>query len=167
MNRGGRARSVSVAAAALHYLGHEHQIETVLRADGPIGDGVLRGNLVLEAAGDPTWSRIFFEADPDAPFRALAEEVRRACVARVDGDLILDLSRFPGRGAPVSRSQMEMGLGFAAPVSGLAVDENTAEVRIAPVPPVVPSPAASARRDEMPEAIVAINRKSRPASATM
>ena len=120
-----------VAAAALHYLGHDHQIETLIRADGPIGDGVLRGDLVLEAAADPTWSGVFFEDDPEAPFRALAEQVRRAGIARVDGDLVLDLSRFPGRQAPSSRSQMEMGLGFAAPVSGLAVDENTAEIRIA------------------------------------
>ena len=120
-----------VAAAALHYLGHDHQIETVVRADGSIGNGVLRGDLVLEAAADPTWSAVFFDDDPDAPFRALAEQVRRAGIARVDGDLVLDLSRFPGRQAPTSRSQMEMGLGFGAPVSGLAIDENTAEIRIA------------------------------------
>ncbi len=86
---------------------------------------------MLEAAADPTWSGVFFEDDPEAPFRALAEQVRRAGIARVDGDLVLDLSRFPGRQAPTSRSQMEMGLGFGAPVSGLAVDENTAEIRIA------------------------------------
>ncbi len=120
-----------VAAAALHYLGPDHQIETVIRADGPITGGVLRGDLVLEAAADPTWSAVFFANDFEAPFRALAEQVRRAGIARVDGDLVLDLSRFPGRQAPASRSQMEMGLGFGAPVSGLAVDENTAEIRIA------------------------------------
>jgi D-alanyl-D-alanine carboxypeptidase/D-alanyl-D-alanine-endopeptidase (penicillin-binding protein 4) len=125
-------QKVLVAAAVLHYLGHDHQIETVVRARGPIQNGVLRGDLVLEAAGDPTWSATFFPDDAGAPFRALADQVRAAGVGRVDGDLVVDLSRFPGRRAPTSRSQTEMGLAFGAPVSGLAVDENTADIRIAP-----------------------------------
>ncbi|HVR28047.1 MAG TPA: D-alanyl-D-alanine carboxypeptidase/D-alanyl-D-alanine-endopeptidase, partial [Thermoanaerobaculia bacterium] len=125
-------QKIVVSAAALHYLGHDHQIETVVRARGPIRDGVLDGDLVLEAAGDPTWSRTFFPDDPEAPLAALAHGVRRAGVVRVEGDLLLDLTRFPGRRAPTSRSQAEMGLGFGAPVSGLAIDENTAEIRIAP-----------------------------------
>jgi len=125
-------QKIVVAAAALHYLGHDRQIETVVRARGPLQGGVLHGDLVLEAAGDPTWSRTFFPDDPEAPLRALAEQVRGAGVTRVDGDLAIDLSRFPGRRTPASRSQTELGLAFGAPVSGLAVDENVADIRIAP-----------------------------------
>src|SRR6187401_2232860 len=124
-------QKIVVSAAALHYLGHDYQIETVVRASGALADGVLQGDLVLEAAGDPTWSRTFFPDDPEAPFRALAEQIHAAGVARVDGDLVIDLSRFPGRRAPTSRSQSEMGLAFGAPVSGLAVDENAVDIRIA------------------------------------
>src|SRR5215470_5090222 len=58
-----------VATAALHWLGHDRQIETVVRARGAIDSGVLRGDLVLEAAGDPTWSTTFFPVDAQAPFR--------------------------------------------------------------------------------------------------
>ena len=125
-------QKIVVSAAALHYLGPDHQIETVVRARGQVRDGVLHGDLVLEAAGDPTWSRTFFPDDPEAPLRALATEVRRAGIVRVDGDLLVDLSRFPGRRAPTSRSQTEMGLALGAPVSGLAIDENVADIRIAP-----------------------------------
>ena len=44
---------VVTALYALEYLGPDFQFETRVFADGPILDGVLDGNLILEGGGNP------------------------------------------------------------------------------------------------------------------
>ena len=120
-----------VTAAALHHLGADHRVVTHLR--GPIPEGVVvAGDLVLAAAGDPTWDGSFFPADPRAPLRRLAESLRDRGVRRIAGDLVVDLSRFPGRPEPPSRNLGELAYGYAASTSGLAVDQNGLPFRMAP-----------------------------------
>ncbi len=121
-----------VVAAALRHLGPRYRITTTLRADGELDDGVLTGDLILQAAGDPTWNRRFFAGDPRAPLRLLARRLLAAGVRRVTGDLVVDAGRFPGRPFPTSRPASEYAYGYAAPTSALAVDENAVRVEIAP-----------------------------------
>ncbi len=121
-----------IAAAALHHLGPEHRTTTELRAAGRLAEGILSGDLVLAAAGDPTWSERFFPEDPRAPLAELARQLRQRGVRRVTGDLVVDTSRFPGRPHPPSRPLVELGFGFSAPTAALAVDESTVPVEIAP-----------------------------------
>lgn len=70
---------VAATLALLERLGPAHRFETRLLATGPVRDGVLRGDLVVEAGGDPA---LVFE---DA-FRLLAE-LRTLGVRRVEGTL--------------------------------------------------------------------------------
>ena len=48
------AAKAITAAYALEALGPESRFETRLVADGPLGDGVLDGDLILAGGGDPT-----------------------------------------------------------------------------------------------------------------
>jgi D-alanyl-D-alanine carboxypeptidase/D-alanyl-D-alanine-endopeptidase (penicillin-binding protein 4) len=128
----GSVQKLVTAAAALHLLGPEHRFVTVLRGTGEVRDGVLHGDLVVVAGGDPTWSGRFHDGGATAPAAALAAQLRRRGVRRVAGGLVVDNRSFPGRPHPVSRSQSELGHGFSAPASGLAVDENCVTVRVAP-----------------------------------
>jgi D-alanyl-D-alanine carboxypeptidase/D-alanyl-D-alanine-endopeptidase (penicillin-binding protein 4) len=128
-----------VAAAALHHLGPEYRIVTTLRAGtpaagGPIDAGTLTGDLILEAAGDPTWNERFHAGAPRAPLGLLARRLAAAGVRRVTGDLVVDAGRFPGRAFPTSRPASDYAYAYAAPTSALAVDENAVEVEIAPGP---------------------------------
>ncbi len=123
-----------VAAAALHHLGPRYRITTTLRAGGELDGGILTGDLILEAAGDPTWNQRFFAGDPRAPLKLLARRLLAAGVRRVTGDLVVDAGRFPGRPFPTSRPASEYAYGYAAPTSALAVDENAVRVEIAPGP---------------------------------
>lgn len=121
-----------VTTAALHFLGAEHRIVTRLGStDPPTGDRLI-GNLLVEAAGDPTWGPRFFPEDPDSPLVTLARQLRGTGVRRVEGDLVVDTRRFPGRPFPPSRALGDLAYGFAAPLAALAVNDNVLRIGMAP-----------------------------------
>lgn len=127
----GSVLKLVVTAAAVHQLGLDYRVETLVRGPAP-SEGTLDGDLVVVAAGDPTWNERFFEADPRAPLLGIARELRGRGLRRVTGDLVVDRSRFPGRGAAVSRPASELAYAYGVPASALSVDENTVRVEIAP-----------------------------------
>ncbi len=76
-------------AAALVLLGPHMEFLTPFEAGGPIEDGVLRGDLIVRAAGDPICA-----LDGDARVEERLGDVARRLAAgglrRVAGDLVLD-----------------------------------------------------------------------------
>jgi serine-type D-Ala-D-Ala carboxypeptidase/endopeptidase (penicillin-binding protein 4) len=129
-----------VAAAALHHLGPEHRSVTRVRAAGLVveapgpggGERELRGDLVVEAAGDPSWSAALRDCDARRPLRELALQLRAVGIARVTGDLVVDASRFPGRSIPLDWGRGDAALGYGAAPSALALDENVVRLSMAP-----------------------------------
>jgi D-alanyl-D-alanine carboxypeptidase/D-alanyl-D-alanine-endopeptidase (penicillin-binding protein 4) len=76
-------------AVALTLAGPSFEFETRVEAGGPLAGGVLRGDLVVRAAGDPLTDELGtgeVEGRLDALARGLAERGLR----RVAGDLVLD-----------------------------------------------------------------------------
>jgi D-alanyl-D-alanine carboxypeptidase/D-alanyl-D-alanine-endopeptidase (penicillin-binding protein 4) len=76
--------------AALELLGPDFRWKTDAFLDGPLVDGVLRGNLVLKGRGDP---KITLEQ-----WQAFIATLRANGLAAIDGDLVLDRTFF----APVA-----------------------------------------------------------------
>lgn len=74
---------VATTFAALAKFGPDHRFQTAFYTDGEIHKKtrVLKGNLILEAAGDPNLS--------SNDVTRLVREVVRAGIARVEGDLIV------------------------------------------------------------------------------
>ena len=120
---------LATVAAALEHLGAGYRWVTRLTAGGPLRDGVLDGDLVIEPGADPTWGP---EGGGDNALAALARQVRERGVTRITGDLVLDHSRFPGRLHPLDRDFGDLPYAFATPPAALAVDQGTLEVRVAP-----------------------------------
>ncbi len=121
-----------LAAAALHHLGPEHRLVTRLRGEGALAAGILAGDLVVDAAADPTACRAFNDQDPDTLWHSLAQQLWDRGVRQVTGNLIVDTGAFPGFAALPSRQLGEVGYGLGAPTSALAAQENTTSVRITP-----------------------------------
>lgn len=51
-------------ATAFKYLGGDFQFETIVYANGPIKNGILQGDLVIEGVGDPSFGSPKFKSDP-------------------------------------------------------------------------------------------------------
>ncbi len=125
-----------VACTALHHLGPQHRITTRLASDAPLDENTLRGDLWIQAAGDPTWNGTFFPDNPRQPLDRLAQQLSEQGIRRIDGDLVLSTAHFAGRDLPPSRALDELPYAWAAATSALAVDDNSLRLEIAPGPQV-------------------------------
>ena len=131
-------------AGALAALGKDYQFDTRIVAGGAVKDGVLLGDLVLVAVGDFNLSqRIgpggrllfkdkdhsyagFYEAgvvpgDPLAVIKDLAEQVHRAGVRQVRGDIVVDDGFF-------EETEDE----FVGVFSAVCVNDNLLDVTVEP-----------------------------------
>jgi D-alanyl-D-alanine carboxypeptidase/D-alanyl-D-alanine-endopeptidase (penicillin-binding protein 4) len=86
------------AAAALVLLGPGAQFETPVELSGRVTSGVLGGDLVLRAGGDP-----FHDLDAEGAVEEriagpVADALRARGVARIAGDVVLDEGTFPDPG---------------------------------------------------------------------
>jgi D-alanyl-D-alanine carboxypeptidase/D-alanyl-D-alanine-endopeptidase (penicillin-binding protein 4) len=132
---------------SLALLGPSFRWTTPVYRTGPIdSQGVLRGDLVLVASGDPNLSQrirpdgtLAFEnedhaydgspetravpGDPLAVLRNLAAQVVKAGVKRVDGRVLIDATLFPDQGP-------EGGTGVI--LSPIVVNDNVVDVTVAP-----------------------------------
>jgi len=132
---------------SLALLGPGFRWTTPVYRTGPVdAHGVLHGDLVLVASGDPNLSQriqpdgsLAFEnedhaydgsadtkavpGDPLAVLRDLAAQVAKAGIARVEGGIVVDTSLFPDPGA-------EGGTGVF--VSPIVVNDNVVDVTVTP-----------------------------------
>ena len=110
------------AAAALAILHGDHRYETSL-------SGVVKGTSVssvtLRGYGDPSLS--------SEDLAAMANELRERGVRRVDGDILVDQKFYDDQTTPPAFDQKpKEWAAFRAPVSALAINENTVTLEIRP-----------------------------------
>lgn len=92
----GSAMKLVTSIVALDQLGTTHTGRTRLLAGGPVADGVLQGDLVLQGGADPDFGL--------APLWLMLRDLRDQGITRIQGELVLDRQRYrPARldiGAP-------------------------------------------------------------------
>jgi D-alanyl-D-alanine carboxypeptidase/D-alanyl-D-alanine-endopeptidase (penicillin-binding protein 4) len=131
-------------AGALAALGKDHRFETRVVAKGAARGGVLEGDLVLVATGDPNLSqrlqkdgRLHFkdkdhsyagffdagvvEGDPLCVLKELAKQVKEAGIGRVAGDVVVDDGLF-----------QETFDDFVGSFSAACVNDNLVDVFVTP-----------------------------------
>jgi len=104
---------LAVTYAALTALGPEFRLETRVDESGERDGKTLHGDLYLVGGGDPTLSR--------ADLSALADAVRAAGIARVDGRVLGDESLFDPRRV-VAGWKPSFYIDESPPLSALVVD---------------------------------------------
>jgi D-alanyl-D-alanine carboxypeptidase/D-alanyl-D-alanine-endopeptidase (penicillin-binding protein 4) len=131
-----------VAAVAAALLPPNWTVNTSVYASGSIVDGELKGDLVLYGRGDPTFSRRCYAGDttqvgvciddPMQPLRVLAGQLRARGTRRVTGSLVGDGSYFEPTLVHPSWEGYDLNWWYAAPVSGLAVNDNSIDLEYGP-----------------------------------
>lgn len=72
---------IATSLATLHKLGADYEFPTTFSATGPIENGIIKGNLVVNAGGDP----LFVWQDAIT----IANKLNRMGIRQVQGDLII------------------------------------------------------------------------------
>jgi serine-type D-Ala-D-Ala carboxypeptidase/endopeptidase (penicillin-binding protein 4) len=118
-------------AAALEELGPEFDYQTILYLDGPVINGILRGNLIVRGSGDPTISGRYTEGDRTQVFRTWADSLKAAGITRIEGDIIGDDDVFDD--VPYGRGWTwdDLDYYYAVEISGLSFNENAVDFNIA------------------------------------
>jgi D-alanyl-D-alanine carboxypeptidase/D-alanyl-D-alanine-endopeptidase (penicillin-binding protein 4) len=140
---------ILTAAVALTRLGPDYRFKTNVLADGPIIDGVLKGDLIIEGFGDPSSSSRIQPKDPFRAFRSWAASLKQQGIRAIAGNIV-------GKGASFEETAYGHGWawddlteGFAAPVSALQFNENLIGLEITPSPET--GGFASIQMDPLPD----------------
>ncbi len=122
---------IATTAAALHFLGPLFRYETFVFADGPIENGVLRGDLILYGTGDPGISDRFYR-NRNEVFEAFASQLADAGITRIEGAVVGDATYFSGPELGPEWDPRDLNEWFAASVSALSFNENIVTLQILP-----------------------------------
>ncbi len=138
----GSTTKLLTMGTALEVLGPDHRFTTRVYRTGPIRDGVVQGDLVLVASGDPNLSGrrrddgtyAFIDrdhsyggpplaTDPLTTLRDLARQVAARGIRAVTGQVIVDASLF---------AEGERELGTRIVMSPMVVNDNVIDIVVTP-----------------------------------
>lgn len=113
-------------AAALNFLGPSYRFKTLLYADsGAVSDSVVSGNLYLKGFGDPGLST--------ADLHHMVDELTTLGIGLIEGDIVCDDTYFDSLRVGVGWMWDDGPVGgYYSPISALALNSNTVELRIRP-----------------------------------
>ena len=118
------ASKLLTLAGAVDAVGWDYRFETSVVARVTPVAGILTGDLVIRGSGDPSLT--------EADVAALAVELRRQGLQRVNGRIIADDD---AADEPASRSTWaieDLGYPYGAPVGALNLDHNAVSLEVAP-----------------------------------
>jgi D-alanyl-D-alanine carboxypeptidase/D-alanyl-D-alanine-endopeptidase (penicillin-binding protein 4) len=128
-------------ALALAGLGPDYRFRTTLETLGRVDSyGRLLGDLVLVGRGDPNLSARKFPYDPaverDGPpekaLAALADQIVARGIRQIEGDVVGDDTWFHYERYPPGWAIADMTFGYGAPVSAIAINDNTLQIEVRP-----------------------------------
>jgi D-alanyl-D-alanine carboxypeptidase/D-alanyl-D-alanine-endopeptidase (penicillin-binding protein 4) len=126
-------------AEALSLLGPDFRYTTQLVTTGTISNGVLRGDLIIRGAGDPTFGSQLMkdDSDPTAVLEAWADSLKHRGIRRIDGSIVGDDSYFNDAHGesdyyPLGWTVEDLPYYYAMPTAALVFNEDQIGVTVTP-----------------------------------
>lgn len=110
-------------AVALAQLGPDYRYHTTVASTGPVTDGELRGDLVVNGTGDPSVSDRM-AGDAMAPLRAMADSLVARGVQRITGAIVPGGDAMPGATLGYGWSWDDLDFAYSAGVDELFFNEG-------------------------------------------
>lgn len=117
-------QKVVTALAALLQLGPDFRFTTSLETKGHVEGTTLKGDLITRFTGDPTLTR--------QQIRNMVNELRKAGVQAIDGDLVIDISAFASHDKAPGWVWNDLTQCFSAPPGAAIIDRNCFSVTLYP-----------------------------------
>ncbi len=146
-------QKVVTSAAALDIFGSTHRYETTLHYNGSTKGAIMRGDLILDGSGDPTFGSS--QVRGEDPFKAWAQDLADMGVERIEGRLIGDDNAFDDQpyseGWTVEYITDQKGRHMGNSAGGLVYRDN-----VVPVSVRATRPGAAPSVKVQPENVVSI-----------
>src|SRR5688572_29297963 len=120
------AKLIALGAAA-QSVGWDYRYETLLRATGPVVDGVVQGDLIVVGSGDPS-----IGGRGGTNLSAFVEMLRTAGIRRIEGRVIGDDDALEEPRPQLAWAWDDLGYPTGALFGALNFGENRMEILVAP-----------------------------------
>lgn len=110
--------------SGLAQLGPEYRFQTKVFTDGPLENGVLSGNLLIEGSGDPSIYSPDKEKFSNNFFQKLIAQLNEKGVEKIEGEIILLPSDNPYQGIQKDWSWSDIGNYYGAGIYPININEN-------------------------------------------
>lgn len=110
-------------AALLRASGPDFRYKTTVFTDGPIDMGILRGNLIVEGACDPSLNSTVEPYGTDI-LQEIAETLKGMGVSKIEGTIVVDESQFAGNPRPDSWQPADFSQSYGTGSHALNFENN-------------------------------------------
>jgi serine-type D-Ala-D-Ala carboxypeptidase/endopeptidase (penicillin-binding protein 4) len=118
------------SAAGLISLGDDFVYETSVFTYGDVDGSVLRGDLIIQGSGDPTFSGRFYQGDMFSVFNKWADSLLDMGIDEISGNIIGDDNSFEEKGLGSGWEWDYESYWFAAPSGALSFNDNCVDITV-------------------------------------
>ena len=121
------------SVAVFELLGKDFKYKTEVGYDGNISNGILKGNIYIVGYGDPTLgSWRFVQTKRDSVLKNILITLNSAGIKKIDGDIIIDDSKFSYQPLPGGWIWDDIGNYYGAGTWAINWNENQYDLQLKP-----------------------------------
>ena len=126
-------QKIFTSIAAFELLGKDYRFKTELGYDGVIDKGTLKGNIYITGTGDPTLGSWRYNTTKrDSVLKKILSIVYSAGIKKIDGDIVMDGSRFSYQPLPGGWIWDDIGNYYGAGTWAINWNENQYDLQLKP-----------------------------------